>query len=465
MLSTNSTSRFISRFGNKSIAAPLYFSRAFSASNAFRDPKVKTQLNQAEIPELETKGASVYTKMKQWEQILGEYTNLPKFPTDAVTFLNKLNIRVGESDFKSDHTFEYSPDTLTIRSMKDSYTELALPFKDDSGLLEDFIEFSGVVKIGKILETLDHLSVAVSYKHCGDDKGRIPNITIVTASVDRIDILDHLSSDANYKVSGFVSYVGYSSIEVSLKLDKVLTASENPNTNNSEAQKHVPVLYARFTMVARDKQTGKAVQVNPLKIESEKERRLSKITEENKYNIDFQQTDFVWLDSTDMSSFNVCFPQERNIHNKIFGGFLMRKGHELAFANACMFSKELPSTKSLDNFSFSKPVNVGSILRLTSQIVYSSEASSENKKTIPDFRNNLQSFPAHHALNSFQVAVKADVLDPSTQSIQNTNTFHFTFETKNPIRRIIPRTYEDMMKYIEGRRRNNIGDFISQFIE
>jgi acyl-coenzyme A thioesterase 9 len=34
----------------------------------------------------------------------------------------------------------------------------------------------------------------------------------------------------------------------------------------------------------------------------------------------------------------MCFPFQRNLHNKMFGGYLMRKAYEAAFINAQLFS-------------------------------------------------------------------------------------------------------------------------------
>lgn len=34
----------------------------------------------------------------------------------------------------------------------------------------------------------------------------------------------------------------------------------------------------------------------------------------------------------------ICFPFQRNLHNKMFGGYLMRKAYEAAFTNATLFS-------------------------------------------------------------------------------------------------------------------------------
>ncbi|KAJ2842035.1 hypothetical protein GGI22_007686, partial [Coemansia erecta] len=86
------------------------------------------------------------------------------------------------------------------------------------------------------------------------------------------------------------------------------------------------------------------------------------------------------------------------------------------------------------------PVNIGSILRLTSQVVYS---EPEN--------------------NTFQVAVSVDVIDNTKKITERTNTFYFNFSCPtSQVRRVIPRTYEDMMKYLEGRRRAQTGKIISK---
>eukprot|EP01034_Spumella_vulgaris_P029332 gene29331-36364_t len=45
------------------------------------------------------------------------------------------------------------------------------------------------------------------------------------------------------------------------------------------------------------------------------------------------------------------FPQDRNMHGKIFGGYVMRKAFELAWVSA--------------------PVNIGSVSEFTATVVYS----------------------------------------------------------------------------------------------
>lgn len=62
------------------------------------------------------------------------------------------------------------------------------------------------------MEDLDALAGAIGYKHADDGKSDSAPITIVTASVDRIDLLKPLGV-ADIRLSGHVTYVGYSSME------------------------------------------------------------------------------------------------------------------------------------------------------------------------------------------------------------------------------------------------------------
>jgi len=62
------------------------------------------------------------------------------------------------------------------------------------------------------MEDLDALAGAISYKHTDDGKTDSSPLTIVTASVDRIDLLKPLGL-SDLRLSGHVTYVGYSSME------------------------------------------------------------------------------------------------------------------------------------------------------------------------------------------------------------------------------------------------------------
>ena len=131
-------------------------------------------------------------------------------------------------------------------------------------------------------------------------------------------------------------------------------------------------------------------------------------------------------------------PQERNIANKIFGGYLMRKAAELAFSCAFMYARSQPSFVALDGASsaarallrsdslhsditFIRPVEIGNLLKLRSQVIFSQG-------------------------NHLMVEVEATVHDPLKAERHLTNRFYFTFvcpDSKGDLPIVMPQTYEE----------------------
>ncbi|KAG0376285.1 hypothetical protein BGX24_007983 [Mortierella sp. AD032] len=376
----------------------------------------------------------------------------------------------------ADPNKKYSKRDLVLKKMQDSYTEIILPFATDNALLEEYINFGGTVRHGKIMEDLDALAGAISYKHCDDGKFESSPLTIVTASVDRIDFLKPFGV-SDLRLSGHVTYVGYSSMEVFMKMEEI--------NKNKPGEHGDTILVARFTMVARDALTGKAAQVNPLLLQNDAEKKLFQMGEDHKARkrlaadaaltkrpptqderflihdlyLEYSKydnpqlkakkpDDVEWMADTKMSAIQIMQPQDRNIHDKIFGGYLMRLAYELAFCNASVFIKYRPTFLALDEISFRKPVPIGTFLQLDSQIVFAEGGD-------------------HH---SFQVMVKADVLDVQRGTRETTNHFWFTFT--DPLRsegskeyvtpKVMPRTYAESMLYLEGKRRRMEGAKLAQ---
>jgi hypothetical protein len=58
--------------------------------------------------------------------------------------------------------------------------------------------------------------------------------------------------------------------------------------------------------------------------------------------------DAVLMDSTRLSNTFTCQPQQRNMYGRIFGGFLMRRAYELAFATVHMFAGSRPRFVQVD---------------------------------------------------------------------------------------------------------------------
>lgn len=150
-------------------------------------------------------------------------------------------------------------------------------------------------------------------------------------------------------------------------------------------------LEANFTFVARDAKTGKSTPINPVLPETEHEKLLWKeaeernklrkqkraeIKEEHEKLKDLDRLNEllaegrVFLDMPALADRNsilikdtyhenslICQPQQRNIHGRIFGGFLMRKAFELAFSNAYTFAGVSPRFLEVDRVDFIKPVS------------------------------------------------------------------------------------------------------------
>ncbi|KAF8064151.1 Thioesterase/thiol ester dehydrase-isomerase [Lyophyllum atratum] len=362
--------------------------------------------------------------------------------------------------------------------MHDSYSELILPFGSSSQLMEEYINASGGIRMGKLMEHLDSLAGSISYKHMlgpgVQTLGRIQErgFYIVTASVDRLDMLTPLNPSRDLRLSGQVIYTGRSSMEVAVKMESF-----------GMGQPEETVLLGRFSMVCRDANTHKARPVNPLIISTPEERQLYQMGEHlkqrrqsvllrslsrvppssaeaealhsfylkygqhdgNEQQSDLAQGERIWMGDTRLEKCMLMFPQERNVHQKVFGGYLMRLAYELGFTNASMFTRGQVRFFSLDGISFARPVPIGSILRLTSHILHTSTPDESQ-------------FPM-----LVHVGVKANVVDLKTGSEQTTNDFRFTWcreQGEGVPRKVVPKTYKEAMLWLEGKRALALGDEI-----
>lgn len=278
-----------------------------------------------------------------------------------------------QTDSGTPSTSELPESMLKPKRMQDSYVELYLPFTEDPELLEKYIATSGLIRLGKVLEDLDSLAGGISYQHAlGGRPGDISApIYIVTASVDRLDLLAPLTADANYRLSGHVIYVGSSSMEVFVSIEQ-LTEPMSPNKI---------CLTGRFTMAARNAHTLTSQRIAPLILETDAEKALFAMGEAHKnrkrteaasslekvppskeeafllhsqylrglhagmFATDELHGPAIKLEPTDhptgptlepvrktsLSTTMHMHPQQRNVHQKIFGGFLMRSAYELAW--------------------------------------------------------------------------------------------------------------------------------------
>jgi acyl-coenzyme A thioesterase 9 len=76
------------------------------------------------------------------------------------------------------------------------------------------------------------------------------------------------------------------------------------------------------------------------------------------------------MKDTRQQSIQFSFPQDRNMHQNIFGGWLMKQAYELAFATGILFCRTRPQFLLLEEVIFKKPVPIGSLIYFTAQVVY-----------------------------------------------------------------------------------------------
>jgi len=222
---------------------------------------------------------------------------------------------------------------------------------------------------------------------------------------------------------------------------------------------------ARFVMVSRDPLNKGSAIVNRLIAETDEEKALFKKGEENKERrlqmqskslmrqppseserlvihdqflrtVDWKSMSFksrikpensVWMEDAKLKNMIICQPENRNRFNKIFGGFLMRLAVELAWANSYVYTKGLPILSHVDDIVFRKPVEIGSLLYFSSQVVYTQ---------------------GHYVM----LRVSAEVVHPESGAHDLTNVFHFTLKADKPVPEVIPRSYQEAMLYLDGRR-------------
>ncbi|ODQ65679.1 hypothetical protein NADFUDRAFT_46330 [Nadsonia fulvescens var. elongata DSM 6958] len=392
------------------------------------------------------------------------------------------------------------------RTRDDSFTSVVLPFKSDEWFMDAYINSYGRLRIGQIFQDLDSLAGVIAYKHCAPSEP-----ILVTASVDRIYMLKRLDNinAADVVLSGNVTYTGRSSMEITIKAST--SSVQRPDiTKESDIKNEDIFLTANFTFVARHPVTQRSYAINHLICRNEAEEfdfkraerfNAAKKEESKKTALSLvppsgEESSIVhnlWLKNcefrenpesrpghiTDMAdtlirSTMIMQPQYRNRHSyMIFGGYLLRQTFELAYACAAAFSNAVPRFVSLDSTTFKSPVPVGCVLYLSASVAYTEHISSDGPNITPD-NLNIKTTPIMETNEQYsnpgtliQVCVDSRSHHIDDTSNHNTGSFTYTFfvakdssahefsakSQGSGYLSVLPQSYSEMMKYLEGRRR------------
>ena len=110
----------------------------------------------------------------------------------------------------------------------------------------------------------------------------------------------------------------------------------------------------------------------------------------------------------------------------------MRRALEVAWLSAYRVARQPPAFAGLDDVVFKKPVEVGKLVEYVGRVVYVGDDGS------------------------LRVCVEAHKVSIRTGVRDFTNEFHFIFSASSADQRVPdvqPESYEEMMLYLEGRRR------------
>ncbi|MCO5598870.1 hypothetical protein L7F22_052969 [Adiantum nelumboides] len=140
---------------------------------------------------------------------------------------------------------------------------------------------------------------------------------------------------------------------------------------------------------------------------------------------------------TSLENVHICQPQQRNMHGRIFGGFLMRMAFELAFSTCYLIVGRRPLFVEVDRIDFLKPVDVGDFLRFKSRVLYTEQDDSKQPL--------------------ISIEVVAHVTRPELRTSEVSNTFYFTFTidseaTTEPgfmVRKVLTATEEEARRVLE----------------
>ena len=387
--------------------------------------------------------------------------------THQMKFMNPIVRALWEQRQEDKQRKEPSKD---VKTPSDSKIVIDYKFSTDDYLREAYQSPGGTMRFGKVLEDLDALAGNSAFRHVEGNGG--DNLMLVTAAVDRIALKDIPELSHDQRLTGQVTYVGSSSMEIRMQFHQI------PEVDNDDNPEHW--LEGYFTFVAVDRKTNRPVKICPLIPETSEERALfelgslktaakkkarksgfgnGKPLTEEAFKMESRAEQLmndafpllrmpsladpnaILMSSTQMQNCMIAQPQVRNLSNKIFGGFLMRRAFELAFSVCYAFGGEWPQMLEVDNITFNAPVNVGDLLQFNSKVIYS----------LPDGGDLGDEVQKHSSKPLVMIEVECYVMEPEIVKAKLSNRFYFTFvlPTKETCRKVMPGTLEEARRVVQ----------------
>lgn len=311
----------------------------------------------------------------------------------------------------------------------------------------------GTVRLGVLFEDMDALAGSVAWRHVDDADPATDPPVLVTASVEEIVLNRPLMLDADYKLVGQVVWTGRSSIMIAVELvqDQVVLSGVFTyvarKRDGSGADKVFPLVPQTPDEISR----YEAAAAKQLALKEQRKKKTGLLSEAQKQRVeDLLDSARTWRDfpgqsdacvvemhRTGLKNALMCHPQERNTAGRVFGGVLIRRALEIAFATAFQFGGTEPQLLELERVDFLKAVDVGSLLALNSLVTL----------TEPD---------ATPALVHVHVMARTWVPQIPASILNNTFTFVFAIhDPPRPIKAVLPSLRTEAELQVRARPRGS----------
>lgn len=332
----------------------------------------------------------------------------------------------------------------------DTSMSRTLPFSQDDKLRRRFMivdePIQGNLRWGLLLEDLDKLAedVALDYVHRFEEDARV-----VTAAIDDIMLRTPANINRDLHLRARINYVGRTSMEVGIRIDQ-------------DGAGATSLASCYFTMVARigrgDEAENYPIESLEYEDELEKKRYHSAIERRKAYRSQInaleeppsqeeyqhlrklhsaqEEGGFEGLLAGDLvrSSWERMYPEQENVPEKIFGGYVIRRAFELAMMHAEEIASHRPVFVRVNRINFLQPVRIGDKLDFTSKIVYTGNTSM-----------------------SIEIDIERISRNHETRALSNTCVFTFVNVdgemSPRPLPQIYPTTYAEDERYLKALRR------------
>lgn len=333
----------------------------------------------------------------------------------------------------------------------DTSRSLLLPLGSDPALRRRFMvvdeTMPGNLRFGLLLEVLDKLAEETALAFA---QRLHPQARVVTAAIDNIFIRNAADVGRDIAFHARINHVGRSSMEVGIRVEH----PGNPAL-------HIASCY--FTMVARSgsDEAAASLTLPPLTYhEGEEQERMAKALASREIYRQQQQAglaapsaeEFVLFHRLHLAqdekgfagdlagrltseSWERMYPEQENVPQSIFGGYLIRRAYELAAICAEQLALERPVIVAVNRINFFHPVRLDDKLHFTARIVYSGATSLVVEANIERISR-----------------------DRSSKAISNSCLFTFVNVdrtlTPQPIPPIYPTTYGEDARYLAAYRQH-----------